>query len=154
NLSEARGRVGYASQSLNSRHPVLWVVARRLVRALPILFIVPLVTATLARLTLVDQPPGSFSMVEASGEFSYWHWLGGLFSGHLGVSLLYGEGVGHFLAPRIPVTVALLVGTLLFSLLIGGALGIWSAVRGRVLGRLLDAFAVVGFAFPVFWLGP
>ena len=127
---------------------MLWVVARRLVRALPILFIVPLVTSILARLTLVDQPADSFSEIEAASGFSYSHWLSGLFSGNLGSSLVYDEGVGHFLAPRIPVTIALLVGTLLFSLLIGGAVGIWSAVRGRILGRLLDAFAVVGFAFP------
>jgi peptide/nickel transport system permease protein len=140
------------SEDLRTRHRVAWVVARRLVLALPILLLAPFVTFVLARVALTSQNPFSDNL-ESPPE-SFGHWLSHALRGDLGTSMATGDSVLHRLGYELPVTVSLIVGALLVSLLVGGALGGVSAVRGGALGRALDALALVGFAFPVYWLGP
>jgi peptide/nickel transport system permease protein len=144
------------SEALYARHRMLWVIARRLVLALPILVITPLVTFVLGRLALTytQQGAGGFGQTVEAQPPPFGSWLAHALQGDLGTSLVTSVSVTRILGYRAPITVALVVGTLLVSALVGGALGVVSAVRGGVLGRVLDALAVVGFAFPVFWLGP
>jgi peptide/nickel transport system permease protein len=82
----------------------------------------------------------------------YWHWLRPALTGNLGSSLISGEHVAHMIDVRLPVTLSLVVGSLLVSAVVGVAFGIFSAVRGGVIGRAVDALAVVGFALPAFWI--
>jgi peptide/nickel transport system permease protein len=83
----------------------------------------------------------------------YWRWLERAVQGNLGTSLISGQPVGQAIAQRLPVTVELIVGTLLVSVLVGVAFGAFSAVRGGVAGRLVDAVGLVGFALPAYWVG-
>ena len=45
-----------------------------------------------------------------------------------------------------------MIGALLVSVVVGVAIGVFSAVRGGAAGRTVDALALVGFAVPSFWL--
>ncbi len=83
----------------------------------------------------------------------YWHWLDRLFHGSLGRSLFTSESVATELAQRVWVTLSLVIGATLVSVVAGVALGVSSALSGGPLARLLDGIAWLGFALPAFWLG-
>ena len=84
----------------------------------------------------------------------YWHWLDRLFHGLLGRSLFTSEPVATELGQRVWVTLSLVIGATLVSVVAGVALGVGSAaLSGGPLGRLLDGVAWLGFALPAFWLG-
>lgn len=81
----------------------------------------------------------------------YWDWAGQALHGDFGTSI-YGADVAHQIASRLPVTLSLMVGSLLVSLVVGVALGMLSAVRGGAVGRVVDGIAMAGFALPSFWV--
>jgi peptide/nickel transport system permease protein len=83
----------------------------------------------------------------------YWDWLRGALQGDFGHSITSSQAVTNILQPRIGVTLSLLFGTLMVSVVVGVALGVASAVRGGALGRAVDVVSLVGFAIPSFWMG-
>jgi peptide/nickel transport system permease protein len=150
------------------RLPLVWVVVRRLGLAVPLLFVVSALTFVLVSLTPGDAAReilGPFALREQYLELrqalgldlpiyeQYWHWLGNAIQGDLGSSLFTQEPVTAAINARLPVTVSLVGGALLVILTGGVGLGVFSAVRGGAAGRVVDAFALVGFAVPAFWLG-
>jgi peptide/nickel transport system permease protein len=82
----------------------------------------------------------------------YGRWLGGVLHGDLGTSTLTGAPVSADLAARLGVTLSLVVGAMLLTLVAGVALGVLTAVRRGVLSRCIDLLAVLGLAVPSFWL--
>jgi peptide/nickel transport system permease protein len=82
----------------------------------------------------------------------YGQWLVGLFHGDLGNSIFSGDSVVSLIVGRIPVTLSLVLLSTAVIGVIGGALGLFSAVRGGWLGRSLDAISLVGLALPAFWV--
>lgn len=162
------GVPGAARAGALARHPVVGVVARRLAMAVPLLFVVSAVSFVLVSLTPGDAaqqilgtqaPPEAYARVrEALGldlplYEQYWQWVTHAVTGDLGASVFTGESVTHAIGSRLPVTLALIVGSLLLSVVVGVSLGVFSAVRGGAAGRAVDAFALVGFALPAFWVG-
>jgi peptide/nickel transport system permease protein len=83
----------------------------------------------------------------------YWTWLDGVLHGHLGTSVISGEGVGSLLNGRLAVTLSLVVLSVLVSAIVGVALGLISARRGGLIGRVLDVVSLTGLALPSFWVG-
>lgn len=83
----------------------------------------------------------------------YFDWLISAIHGDLGISLLNSQAVTLSIEQRLPVTLSLIVGSLLISLVVGVLLGVFSAIRGGGLGYLADGFSLVGFALPTFWVG-
>jgi len=76
-------------------------------------------------------------------------------SGDLGVSLRSREPVARRIARRYPATVELMLGALAVALAAAFPLGMLAAVHhGRWLDQAASAFAVLGVAMPIFWLGP
>jgi peptide/nickel transport system permease protein len=51
------------------------------------------------------------------------------------------------------VTLCLVGGAIAVAALLGVALGVTSAVRGGVAGKIVDVFGLLGLAVPVYWLG-
>jgi peptide/nickel transport system permease protein len=92
-------------------------------------------------------------LVDLPLDQQYWHWLRRALSGDLGASIFDHVPVIHSIAQRLPVTLSLLVESLLVSVVIGIALGVFSALRGGLLGRVVDGVALVGFSLPAFWVG-
>jgi peptide/nickel transport system permease protein len=84
----------------------------------------------------------------------YLDWIGGLFRGDLGTSLLTGTSVVDELAQKAEVTVPLGILSLLIAVVISVPLGVLSAMRrGRADGTALSVGAQALAAVPVVWAG-
>lgn len=82
----------------------------------------------------------------------YWHWLDGVLHGTLGSSLTNGQSVTAELAPRLPVTLSLVLGATLVATVVGLLFGIASSRGNRPVRRVTDALSIAGLAIPGFWL--
>jgi peptide/nickel transport system permease protein len=82
----------------------------------------------------------------------YWNWLHRLLHGGLGTDLFSGEPITQALNGRLGASLTIIVGAVLVSAVAGVGLGVFSAVRGGALGRLVDGLSLCGLAAPNFWL--
>ena len=81
-------------------------------------------------------------------------WLGGLLQGDFGISIFSNLPVTRLIAQRIEPTLSLTLSTLLVAVSLAIPLGVLAAWKARQLvDRLVMAFAVLGFAMPVFVVG-
>ena len=151
-----------------SRHPAVRIVARRLAFAVPLLFVVSALTFVLV--SLVPGDP-AFSILGPDHQISeykaldhslgfdkplyeqYWHWLTRALHGDLGTSLLGKQDIGQMIQQRLPVTLSLVLGCLLVISVVGVGIGVLGAVRGGLIGRIVDGLALIGFSLPGFWIG-
>ena len=80
--------------------------------------------------------------------------LSGLAHGDMGNSYVLRKPVSDLIAERLPATIELSLGALLFALAVGLPIGILSAVKQySMVGRLGMAGAFLGISVPNFWLG-
>ena len=83
-----------------------------------------------------------------------WLFLKDAVRGDLGYSYVQKRGVITLILERLPATIELATGALLFALLIAMPIGIISAVRqNSPIDRLSMAGAFLGISMPSFWLG-
>jgi peptide/nickel transport system permease protein len=83
-----------------------------------------------------------------------WLFLKDAVRGDLGYSYVQKRGVVTLILERLPATIELATGALLFALLIAMPIGIISAVRqNSPIDRLSMAAAFLGISMPSFWLG-
>lgn len=82
----------------------------------------------------------------------YWNWLTNLFHGSLGTDLFDGQPITQALNARIGPSMSVIITAVVLSGLLGIGIGVYSAVRGGVIGRFLDFLSVAAFAVPNFWL--
>ncbi|WP_425826658.1 ABC transporter permease [Streptomyces fractus] len=80
----------------------------------------------------------------------FWHWLGGVVTGDFGNSFFTGQSVNSALASRVPVTLALIVLSMLLTAVISVLIGVAAAVRGGWLDRVVQFLSVLGAAVPPF----
>jgi peptide/nickel transport system permease protein len=83
----------------------------------------------------------------------YAAWLNRFARGDWGTSIATGRPVRATLAQAWPATVRLVGLSLVLSYLIGIAVGVVQAVRGRALDAVLSVATVTLFALPGYWLG-
>jgi peptide/nickel transport system permease protein len=84
----------------------------------------------------------------------YFTWMGGIFRGDLGQSILHKTKVTDEIAKRLPITAHLGVLSFIIGIVIGVPMGVISAVRrGTWLDTLVTTAANFGITIPVFWLG-
>jgi peptide/nickel transport system permease protein len=88
--------------------------------------------------------------LDRSVVVQYGKWLGGLFHGDLGASYFTGEPVTNMLTTRVPVTLALVLLALLFTMVLSVLIGVTAAVRGGALDRFLQVTGAAGAAVPNF----
>lgn len=147
---------------------MLKLIGRRLALAVPLLFVVSIITfviqsflpGDLARTLLgVGATPEQYEAFRDALHLNeplvtqYGIYLSGVFQGDLGTSIYTGQPVLQTIAQRLPVSLALIIGGTLVSAVIGIALGVLSATRGSALRRTVDVVSLVGGALPNFWLG-
>lgn len=147
---------------------MLRLIAFRLLWAIPLLLVVSVLTFLLLGLTPGDParallgPTASADQLEAlrvslgldqPWYVQYWNWLTAAVTGNLGTSITTKTSVSDLLNARLSPTLSLTIGTTIVSAVVGIALGVFSAARGGWAGRLTDAFAMLGFAIPNYWLG-
>ncbi|MDP9729478.1 ABC transporter permease [Alicyclobacillus tolerans] len=144
-------------------------IVRRVLTAIPVLWIVSIIVFLLIHLIPgnpaqvilgQDATPTAIAALTAQLGLNkplpiqYIQWLGQVLQGNLGKSLLDGESVNHLIMQRLPVTVELAVCTILVALLIAFPMGILAAVfRGKWLDVTALFSATVGIAVPPFWIG-
>lgn len=146
-------------------------ILERALAAIPIMFGVAIVVFIFMRLTPgdpVDIMMGQGGAVSAGEmeqlrhEFNLdkpmavqlWLFLRDAVRGDLGFSYIQKRPVTTLIANRLPATIELALGALLFGLVIACPIGIISAVRqNSALDRFSMAGAFLGISMPGFWLG-
>ena len=150
-----------------TQNRVLHVVVRRLLLAVPLLFIVTSLSFVL--ISTIGDPAASILGATATPQSvaalnrqlgldlplytQYWHWLSHAIHGDLGTSLFSQQPVSQIISQRFPVTLSLIIGSFVLTVIVGSLLGVLSAVRGGAFGRFVDGVSLVGFALPSFWVG-
>lgn len=147
---------------------MLRVILRRLALSVPILFIVSILTFLLTGLvpgnpatTILgtNATPDSIAALDRQLGFDqpllvrYWEWLSAAVTGNLGTSLFSHQPVVQILSAALPITLTLIVGSVLVSAVAGALLGTISANRSSSGGRVIAVFSVLGYAIPPFFLG-
>jgi peptide/nickel transport system permease protein len=146
-------------------------ILERILYTLPIMFGVAVIVFVFVRLSPgdpVDIMMGQGGAISAGeieqlrAEFhldqpiatQLWYFLGDAVRGDLGYSYIKKQPVTTLIRERLPATIELALGALLFALLIAFPIGIISAVQqNSLLDRLSMTGAFLGISMPGFWLG-
>lgn len=84
----------------------------------------------------------------------YFSWIGGVFRGDLGTSIMQRIPVTEEIIRRIPITLHIGFTAYIFGVIIGIPAGVMCAIRrGKVTDTIVTALANVGITVPAFWLG-
>lgn len=82
----------------------------------------------------------------------YWHWIGGLLRGDMGLSYAYSTPVIELVLERLTVTVPLAILAMLLTTVIALSAGIFAAARHNKLGDVgVMGLSQLGIAVPNFW---
>jgi peptide/nickel transport system permease protein len=148
---------------------MLTLITRRILVAIPTLFLVALMVFALQRAL-----PGDPFLVIAGEErdpeviarlreiyrlddpifVQFFAWLGQVLQGDFGRSLRTGEPVLGLIAQKLPVTLQLAVASILVAVAIGIPAGILAARnKGTAIDYSTSALALSGLSIPNFWLG-
>ncbi|MEZ5793218.1 ABC transporter permease [Albidovulum sp.] len=143
-------------------------IAMRLVQALPVLLGVSIITFTLMAATpgdpvrlLVGDRASAETIAAVRDRYGldepvlvqYFTYLKNLLQGDLGASLRYRVPVSQLIAQHYPVTLFLVVYTVVLTLPLVIALAVWSARRpNSIADQVIRVLGVLGLAVPVFWL--
>ncbi len=84
----------------------------------------------------------------------FFHFLGNILQGELGTSLFYRRDVAEVIMERLPVTVTLVVFSVVLSVLITVPLSMAAAVRqGSWIDQIVRGISTLTLSMPGFWLG-
>jgi peptide/nickel transport system permease protein len=144
-------------------------IVRRLLLLVPVLIGILLVTFIIVRLIPGDPCVvmlGEKATQEKCDDFKqryglndnmavqFGRYLVNMAQGDLGVSIRFGRPVADLIAERLPLTIELTFGAMLFSTIIGILLGVVSALRrNSPVDTATMVIANIGISMPVFWLG-
>lgn len=82
----------------------------------------------------------------------YFHWIGGLLQGDMGLSYTYGSPVSELIVERLALTVPLAVMAMLLTTALALFVGVYAASQHNRAGDIgLMSVAQVGIAIPNFW---
>lgn len=142
---------------------------RRLLAAIPTLFVVIAVAFMLVRFTpggpfdseRVVPPEVEEALIDAYNLddpliVQFFDYLGGLLKGDFGPSFRFeGEYVGELIAETLPYSAAVGLPSILLALLVGVVAGSWAALRqNSFVDRSVMAVAMTGISIPIFVIAP
>jgi len=144
-------------------------IAKRLLATIPVMGVVAVVVFLMLRLAPGD-PAAVLAGDVASPEdvkririalglnqpihTQFVIWIGRLFRGDLGTSIISNVPVTQMIQQRLEPTLALATTTILFAVVVAVPLGVLAAWwQGTWVDRAVMAFSVIGFSVPVFVLG-
>lgn len=143
------------------------LILYRIALAIPILFVVTFLTFFLvslipgnAAIAILGQNATPTSIAALNKQLGlnqsipaqYFHWIDHAIHGDFGVSLYSGENVSTLVSQRILPSLSIGVLATLIAAILGVATGMFAAVRGGWLARLLDAASLLGISLPNFWI--
>ena len=148
---------------------MLEFITRRLILLIPVIIGILLVTFLITRAVPSDPCTammGDKATPEQCAAFrerfglndnvfvQFGRYMGNLIQGNLGDSIQYHRPVLDYLSERLPMTVELTIGAMIFSTFFGILLGLVSALRrNTIIDTLTMVGANIGVSMPVFWLG-
>jgi peptide/nickel transport system permease protein len=92
--------------------------------------------------------------LEKTLPMQYITWVGGLFTGDMGLSIYYDVDVGRLIAERLPVTLYLGALAFIISGFFGISFGVICALkRGTWIDTVVTLLANIGITMPSFWVG-
>lgn len=144
-------------------------VATRLLQAIPVLLLVSIAIFCFVRMIPGD-PAVSIAGMNARPEqveilreqygldrplvVQYTTWLGRILQGDFGQAYTSKRPISDLILQRVPATIELALGAMAVTILIGGAGGVFAAVRPHhPVSRGIALFNAVAIATPSFWLG-
>lgn len=148
---------------------MLLYAGRRLLGAVPLLFVVPLLI-----FLLMELAPGDQAVILAGDEPTperieaireqlglnqsvierYASWVGHVLQGDLGTSLTSAQEVSSLLVRRMGTTMSLVLVAMVVAVVLGATLAIVAALRpGGIFDRFVNWLASVAIAVPPFWFG-
>ena len=147
---------------------MLSYIFRRLLQSVLVLLVVGLVAFSMFR--FVGDPVDNMLGQERTQEdierlrerlgldrpfpVQYWNFLGGVARGDFGVSYRQGRPVAEIIAERAPATLELAAVSGLFAILLGIALGVFTAIRREGwLSSAVMTVSLVGVSLPTFLIG-
>lgn len=144
---------------------MLLFILRRLAAGALLLFLIA--TATFFLLNLTGQDPArqivgqaaSAAQAEAKRQelgldrpvvLRYWEWISSAGHGDLGTSWFNNQPVTELLAQAVPVTLSVVLGAMLVTSILGALLGVFAAVRGGAVDKVLQVLSSLLQAIPGF----
>jgi peptide/nickel transport system permease protein len=146
---------------------MLRLILSRVAFAIPVVFVMTFLTFFLASLipgnvalVLLGQSATAESVQELTKQLGldqpvfaqYADWVARALRGDLGTSIYTGEPVSRIVGQRFWPTFSLTVLATIVSAVVGISLGLFAAIRGGALSRLLDTLGMFGIAIPGFWI--
>ena len=144
-------------------------IIRRLLSAIPVLFLVTLISFLIMKLVPGDPALVIGGLQATPAEIEHirrqlgldqpFHvqilsWYGRLLRGDLGDSFLLGRSVTQAIIERLPVTLSISFYALVLTLLVALASGVFAALRHNTwVDQFFMTFALIGVSLPNFWLG-
>lgn len=148
---------------------MLELICKRLLLAIPTLFLVSIMVFSLQKLLPGDpvlamageeRDPAVIAKLREQYHLNdplptqYFYWLGNALRGDLGTSLRTQEPVTTLIASKLPVTLELSLLAMIVALLVGISMGIVAAVRKNSwVDHTTNFVALSGISIPHFWLG-
>lgn len=148
---------------------MLELVVKRLISAIPTLFLVTLMVFSLQKLLPGDpitamageeRDPAVIAQLREQYHLNdpipsqYFHWVGNALRGDFGTSLRTQETVLQLIASKLPVTLELSLLAMIVALIIGITMGVLAAVnKGTWIDNGTNFLALSGISIPHFWLG-
>ena len=147
-------------------HPILWMIAQRVLMGIGTLFVVSIVTFVATQVlpgnaayAVLGHSAGRSQIaalerqlgLDRSVVAQYWSWLSGLVQGHFGESLTANVSVWSLVGPRIVNSAALVVAAGFVGTLVGVASGLLAAVkRDKPIDHVMCVIALGAAALPEF----
>ena len=148
---------------------MLKTILKRILQSIPTLLIVVTVTFVLTRM-IPGNPARSVLGPQASPDAiaeleeemglnkskaeQYVDYMFNVLKGDFGKSYVYNKPVTTLIAERIPNTLVITLTSLVIALIIGLAIGVFSALHQySILDYVFMILALVGVSMPIFWLG-
>jgi peptide/nickel transport system permease protein len=147
---------------------VVSYILRRIVQLIPTFIGVTLVTFVVLRMTgdpammVLGEMASQEALAAYRAQFGldqpihvqYIRFMGDALRGDFGTSLRYSEPVGRLILDRLPATLQLGAASILFAVILGIPIGIFSAIRrSGVLDFVVRSVVLLGQAVPGFYLG-
>lgn len=146
-------------------------ILRRLILSIPVIIGITIIIFLMAHLMpgdavvamiSVDSPISEDLIAMRRGQLGlddplpvqYVRWLSNVLRGNFGISFVSGLPIGQTILGRVPATVELMGISLVFSIMLGVALGVLSALKQYSwIDYALTVFGFAGMSVPVFFLG-